>query len=126
MWWRAFGKGRCLLVGDAARGLGQGFVVDAFETVLRMHRPALTAKDVGIGHRQATISGNKAVDVHCGSLSACQQAAAARGCASRDASAEFLSLAMEEGIKPGKMRTLLGDVYMAKLGVFGGPAAGAS
>ena len=24
MWWRAFGQGRCLIVGDSARGQGQG------------------------------------------------------------------------------------------------------
>ena len=47
MWWRAYGQGRCLIVGDAARGLGQGFVIDSFEIVLRMHSSKLGVRDVG-------------------------------------------------------------------------------
>ena len=62
----------------------------------------------------------------CCQLNVCTQcAAAARGCTSNDASAELLSLTSEAGMMPGSMRTLLGDVYKAKLGIFGGPAGGA-
>ena len=50
------------------------------------------------------------------------KAAATAGCVGDDA---VLSLSQEEGL-PQTVRTLLGDVYRAKLGIFGGPAGAVS
>jgi hypothetical protein len=116
LWWRAFAAGRCLIVGDAARGKGQGFVVDAFEQVLRMHQPTLPPRDVG----------NNATGTRCVDAADCVRAATALDCHAPSADeqwreATLLSLGREKGLAAG-VRTLLEDVYQPKVGVFGGPA----
>ena len=112
MWWRAFGVGRCLIVGVAATHRKQGFVIDSFETVLRMHPASLPAKDTG----NTTRAGN----LKCADVLSCLQHAKAAGCDPVDDSRQVLSLGREEGL-PKSVRSLLDDVYRPKLGVFGGP-----
>lgn len=107
LWWRAFGEGRCLLVGNTAAGKRQGFVIDSFPTVLRMHRPTLPLADVG----------NVSRGMRCDDVERCLTQARAAGCAADDA---LLTLGGDRGLPEG-VRTLLGDVYQPKLGVFGGP-----
>ena len=109
MWWRAFGAGRCLVVGGAARALAQGFVIESFEVVLRMHG-SLPLKDVGNASRSRS-------NVACEDAAACATAAAKAGCTDADA---VLSLGSESGL-PRSIRSLLQDVYRPKLGIFGGP-----
>lgn len=114
MWWEAFGAGRCLIVGDVASGKGQGFVIDAFQTVLRYHQGALRPRDMG----NTTRAGN----IRCASAPACLAAAAKAGCLVE--SDAVLSLGRERDL-PNTVRSLLDDVYQWKLGVFGGPASAA-
>ena len=111
MWWRAFGTGRCLIVGDSARGRRQGFVIDAFEMILRVHRTALPPIDVG--------NVSQAGSTKCDDVRSCVQAAAGAGCTGAEA---LLSLGSEAGLPPGT-RTLLDDVYRTKNGIFGGPGS---
>ena len=111
MWWRAYGARRCLIVGDAALRRAQGFVIDAFATVLRMHKAGLSAADVG----NSTRGGN----VRCANPVACLKAAADAGC-SADHVDSVLTLGHEPDMPPS-VRTLLNDVYRPKMGVFGGP-----
>jgi hypothetical protein len=111
LWWRTFGEGRCLIVGDAATSQAQGFVIDAFEVVLRMHRPSMPPRDAGNVSRPG--------NVRCEGAASCLRAAAAAGCVRNDA---VLSLGRERGLDPLTTRSLLSDVYRAKLGTFGGPA----
>ena len=120
MWWRAFGAGRCVIVGDAAAGKAQGFVVDAFETVLRLHQPSLSALDVG----NTTRAGQRQRNVRCATMAACVAAAEAGGCTGDDA---LVSLGRERelgSLNSGRrlpVRSLVDDVYQWRLGVFGGP-----
>ena len=69
------------------------------------------ARDICAGN--ATRPGN----VQCDGVDACVRAAAAAGCTGDDA---LVSLGRERGLPPAT-RSLLDDVYQAKLGVFGGP-----
>ena len=123
LWWRTFGWRRCLLVGDAAAGLAQGFVVDAFETVLRLHDARRAAKDVGDASR----------GVRCDSVRECELQAARLGCrppgadaaassdlSSGDGNGELVALGREKGLS-ASIRTLLTDIFLPKHGVFGAP-----
>ena len=112
MWWRTFGEGRCLIVGNAASGRAQGFVIDTFALVMRMHRSTLPPRDVGNGTRPG--------NVRCANATACLEAAQAAGCTQDDS---VLSLGREPGVPPS-IRSLFDDVFRLKLGVFGGPAVG--
>lgn len=102
MWWKQFGSGACIIVGDSAAGLGQGFVIESFEWVLRMHRPKLHQRDVG----------NLSVGERCGSAKLCTAAATTLGCTP-------LTVGHESGFL-NTTRSLL-DVFQHKLGIFGGP-----
>ena len=104
---RGQGARRCLVVGDAAaKGRKQGFVIAAFETVLRLHSASSPSVDVG----------NKSRGVWCADGAACMLAAQRAGCVKPD---ELLSLGRERDLPP--TRTLLNDVFLPKLGTFGGP-----
>ena len=108
LWWKAFGETRCLVVGSAAAGQGQGFVIDAFERVFRMHSSRMLPVDVG----------NQSHGQRCVDSQGCMEAARAVGChAGRD---EVISLGREPGL-PSTVRSLLDDVYTAKHQIFGGP-----
>lgn len=113
LWWREFAHARCLVVGNAAAGKGQGFVIDAFERVLRMHRASLPAVDVG----------NQSRGESCADSATCVQAARRFGC--RAEQDEILSLGSEGGLPP-LVRSLLDDVYQPKHQIFGGPATDAA
>jgi hypothetical protein len=107
VWWRAFGSGRCLVVGPAAAGKRQGFIINAFPFVLRMHSDKLQGIDVG-----SPLHG-----VRCTDGADCVRVALEHDCRAEDGT--LLSVGTEPSVRG--VRTLLGDVYAQKLGVFGGP-----
>lgn len=43
LWWREFGRGACVLVGEEARGAAQGFVIEQFELILCAAPPSVRA-----------------------------------------------------------------------------------
>lgn len=34
LWWKEFGRGACIIVGEGAHNAGQGFVIEQFEVVM--------------------------------------------------------------------------------------------
>ena len=99
LWWREFGAGCTVVVGDSARRMGQGFVVEQFETVLRMHDAGLEAADAG---KQT------------GGTKRCADAAGCR----RLARGPLYTVGNEPELP--EARSLLHSVYRRKVGVFGG------
>lgn len=104
LWWREFGQGTCIVVGDGARGRAQGFVIEQFEHVLRMHG---VQSDVDVG--------NQTRGRRCADASACSAVARSLGCV-------LHKLGVKERL--GGARDVM-QVFQRKLGVFGGPMASA-
>ncbi|KAL1518599.1 hypothetical protein AB1Y20_002887 [Prymnesium parvum] len=103
LWWREFGRGACILVGDGARGKGQGFVVEQFAHILRVHTP-LEPRDVG----------NLSLGQPCPNVAECVAIARSRGC-------EQYTLGVSGHARHLVDARSLLHVYQRKLGVFGGP-----
>ena len=101
LWWREFGRGACVLVGEGARGRAQGFVLEQFEAVLLLHARPLPPADLGRPGSAARCDGREQ----------CVAAAKAKGCA-----------LYSYGVSPPiEGATALSDVFQRKMGVFGGP-----